>query len=141
MLDLISWIATAVAVASFIVAVLAWRNAKELQSEQWRRDELMLRRDLLRRLLGYRYRLTESLMGQDGEPFIALNEVLVVYSDFPKVIASLRTFHSELEVEGRLSDNLVTLAGAMAEASQISTEGMEKIIERPFTPPYVGISR
>lgn len=139
-MDFSDWMAgtaTTVSVISVVVATLAWLNANRLQSEQWRRDELTLRRDVLRRLVGYRYRLTESLKGRDGEPFIAMNEVMVVYADFPQVIESLLTLHRELEVEGRLSDNLVSLVQAMAHASQVPTDGMEKILERPLTPPEI----
>ena len=91
---------------------------------------------MLRRLLGYRYRLTESLMGRDGEPFIALNEAWVVYADFPHVTAALARIHNELGKENRLGRNVVRLVKAMSDAAEVSMRGLDdKLIERPFTPP------
>ena len=90
---------------SVVIAWMAVLNAKRLQKRQWERDELSLRRDVLRRLFAYRYRLTESLKGGDGEPFIALNEAWIAYASLPHVTKALRKMHRELGMEGRLSCN------------------------------------
>ena len=112
------------------------RQAARLQQEQWWRDETALRRDVLRRLFAYRYRLTESLKGRDGEPFIALNETLIVYADYPQVTDALIRMHNELGREGRLSTNIVAVVRAMADAAKVSLEDLdERLIEHPFTPP------
>lgn len=68
-------------------------NLKGLQKEQWRREEFSFRCDLLRRLFAYRYRLTESLKGGDGKPFLALNEAIIVYAGFPKASEALKALH------------------------------------------------
>ena len=73
-MDVSIWIACGSMILAGISAFIALRAVREsgrLQKQQWRRDELELRKDVLRRLFAYRYRLTESLKGQDGEPFIA----------------------------------------------------------------------
>ena len=121
---------------STLNACRAIRQAEHLQQEQWKRDELELRRDVFRRLFAYRYRLTESLAGKDGEPFIALNEAFVVYADFPKVTNALTKLHDELESEGQLTLNIIALVRAMADAANISVQDLDDgFIERPFTPP------
>lgn len=72
-----AWIAVGSLIVAFVsasIATFAVVESRRLQRMQWKRDDLELRRDVLRRLYGYRYRLTGSLMGTDGEPFVALNE-------------------------------------------------------------------
>ena len=88
--------ATGLSIASLLLALLsagvaayAVRQAKKLQANQWSRNELELRRDVLRRFLGYRYRLAGGFTGTDGEPFIALNEAWVVFANYPDVISAL----------------------------------------------------
>ena len=127
-----------VAVLSLVISIFALRQAKKLQKDQWRRNELELRRDVLRRLAGYAYRLTPGLKGTDGEPFVALNEAWVVFAGFPDVVHALRKMHDELAVveEGRLASNITVLVKAMASAAEISTEDLtDDFIQRPFTPP------
>ena len=87
---------------SVVIAWMAVLNARRLQKRQWERDETNLRRDVLRRLFAYRYRLTESLKGGDGEPFIALNEAWIAYASFPHVTKALTKVHRELGMEGRV---------------------------------------
>ena len=129
-------VAVLIAAVSTFIAFKAVRQAEHLQQEQWKRDELALRRDVLRRLFAYRYRLTESLAGKDGEPFIALNEAFVVYADFPKVTKALTRMHDQLESDGHLIRNIVALVRAMADAANISVQDLDDgFIERPFTPP------
>ncbi len=105
---------------------------------QWKRDELALRRDVLRRLLAYRYRLTKEFLGQDGEPFIALNEAWIVFAGFSEVTAALTTMHDEIGQEGLLIPNIVALVRTMAAASDISVHDLDDaFIENPFSPPSV----
>ena len=128
----------AVLITSISVIVAYWmlRQSRWLQQEQWRREEVALRRDVLRRLFAYRYRLTESLKGRDGEPFVALNEAWIVYADFPQVTEALTRMHNELGIEGRLSPNIVALVRAMAEVTNVSVHDLDdNLIERPFTFP------
>ena len=90
--SIVAAVSHCVAAGSFLVA---WKA--------WRRDELAVRRDVLRRLVGNAYRLTQRWQGQEGEPFI-------VYTDFPRVTSALENMHNELDRDGRLSPNLVTVA-------------------------------
>ena len=100
---------------------------------------LMIKCDVLRRFVGNRYTLTESLKGQPGEPFIALNEIFVVYSEDQQVIAALKKMHVEIGLSGRLIDNIVTLTKAMARAAKVPIKGLsDEFIARPFTPPSEG---
>ncbi len=125
-----------ISLISAVFAGMALINSRRLQKEQWEQDKLNLRRDVLRRLFAYRYRLTESLMGGDGEPFIALNEARIVYAGFPRVTEALNKMHRELGIEGLLSLNIVALVRAMANAANVSVDDLdESFIERPFTPP------
>ena len=96
----------------------------------------MIKRDVLRRFVGNRYTLTESLKGHAGEPFIALNEIFVVYAKDQQVITALKKMHEELGLSGRLSDNIVMLTKAMALAAKVPIKGLnDEFITRPFTPP------
>lgn len=138
-MDVSTAIATGSLVMAGISAYIAFRAVREsrrLQEKQWKRDELEIRRDVLRRLFAYRYRLTESLKGGDGEPFIALNEAWVVYAGFPQVIDALTRMHDELGKEGCLSRNIVKVVRAMADAVNLSIKDLDdRLIEHPFTPP------
>ena len=141
-MDASTWIAAGSVVFAGISAFIAFRTVRQsarLQQDQWRHDELDLRRDVLRRLLAYRYRLTESFVGsKDGEPFIALNEAWVVYAGCPQVTGALIRMHDEIGEEGRLSRNIVAVVRAMADAANISVEHLnDNLIEHPFTPPAI----
>ena len=105
-------------------------------SLQHRNNVLMIKRDVLRRFVGNRYALTENLKGHAGEPFIALNEIFVVYAKDQQVITALKKMHEE---PGRLRDNIVTLTKAMALAAKVPIKGLnDEFITRPFTPPSEG---
>lgn len=125
-----------ISVVSAAIAIIAVWQSWRLQKRQWRRDEIETRRDVLRRFFAYRYRLTDSLRGTDGEPFIALNEAWIVFAGFPEVTATLAKLHNDLGKSGMLARNVTALIRAMATAANISTQQMEdSFIERPFTPP------
>ena len=121
-----------VAIVSVCIAAVTVCMSKRLQENQWKRDEMEARRDVLRRLVAYRYRLTESLKGMDGEPFVALNEALVVYAEFPQVMEAL----TDINNGKGLSRNIVDLVRAMAMAANLSIDNLnDEFIEHPFTPP------
>ena len=65
-------------------------------------------------------------MGKVGEPFVALNEVFVVYAEHPQVITTLKKMHEELGVKDRLVDNIVTLTKAMAKAAKVPIRGLSR---------------
>ncbi len=125
-----------ISVVSAAIAIIAVWQSWRLQKRQWRRDEIETRRDVLRRFFAYRYRLTDSLRGTDGEPFIALNEAWIVFAGFPEVTATLAKLHNDLGKRGLLAQNVTVLIKAMATAANISTLYLEDAyIERPFAPP------
>ena len=126
--SIVAAVSLCVAAGSFLVA---WKA--------WRRDELAVRRDVLRRLVGNAYRLTQKWQGQEGEPFIALNEAFVVYADFPRVTSALENMRNELSRDGRLSPNLVTLVIAMADAANVPVKSLdERFVTSPFVPGEPG---
>ena len=100
-----------------------------------RYSEVEVKRDVLRRFVGSRYHLTGKDIGGEGEPFIALNEVFVVYAEHPQVISTLRKVHEEISMPDRVPDNIVSLVKAMAEAAKVPIRELnDDFITRPFTP-------
>ena len=138
-MDLSDTLSVIAIVISAVSATVAFRSAVQsdrFQKEQWRRDELEIRRDVLRRLSAYRFRLTEGRMGQDGEPFIALNEAWIVFAEYPEVKSALVRMHMELGKPGRLSENYVSLVRAMAGAARVPVSDLDDVmLDRPFVPP------
>ena len=62
-----------------------------------RSNTLSVKRDVLRRFVGNRYLLTApGNRSREGEPFVALNEIFIVYAEDPPVIKALRKMHEEL---------------------------------------------
>ena len=75
-------------------------------------------------------------MRQIDEPFVALNEAVVVFSDCPDVIRSLERILNEIDQGNRLVDNLITLTKAMAKACKIPIPELnDSYFLHPFTPP------
>ena len=122
--SIVAAVSLCVAAGSFLVA---WKA--------WRRDELAVRRDVLRRLVGNAYRLTQKWQGQEGESFVALNEAFIVYADFPRVTSALESMRNELGRDGRLSLNLVTVVMAMADAAKVPVKSLdEEVHQQPVCP-------
>ena len=48
------------------IAVYALVQREQLERERWNREDIALRRDVLRRLVAYSYRLTNNLSSQVG---------------------------------------------------------------------------
>jgi len=96
-----------------------------------------LKRDVLRRFLGYRFRLTaDSDVRQVDEPSIALNEAVLVFSDCPDAIRSLARRVNEIDQDNRFMDDVITLIKAMAQALRIpATELDDTYFHYPFVPP------
>ena len=105
---------------------------------QWKRqsgEEVELRRNILRRIMGYAYRLTEGAEILDGEPFAALNEALVVFSKFPKVKDQLIKFHQESDSPDKFTANYLGLIKEMANCSKVSIDLTDsRILDDPFGP-------
>lgn len=70
------------------------------------------------------------------EFFEALNEVFVVFHDDENVLAALEVLHKELNMPGRLFDNLVKLFRAINRNLGIEYKSLtDDFMLRPFTPP------
>ena len=104
----------------------------------YRLSQFSMKRDVLRRFVGNLYTLTSNdpVPLQPGrEPFVALNEALVVYSKDRTVLDALRTMRVGLGHPGQLADNIVTLVKAMADVCGLAVNLNDSFIDRPFTPP------
>ena len=105
---------------------------------QRRRQNRTIKIDALRRLVAYRYHLVNRTVSATGEPFVALNEIFVVFSDEPKVLKELETFHDRLTTSpGSMTDDLLRLVKAMARATKTKLGVADKFITVPFVPPSV----
>ena len=93
--------------------------------------------DTLRRLAGARYCLTpEASDSSKKEFFEALNEVFVVFHDSEEVLAALEILHKDLDIPGRLSDNLVKVFRAINRTLGIEYKTLtDEFMLRPFRPP------
>lgn len=101
-----------------------------------RYTETAIKRDVLRRFVANRHLLTTHNKSDGGEPFIALNEVFIVYANHSGVISKLKKMQEELGTPERLSDNIVSLIKAMAKAVKVPIgELNDDFLLRPFTPP------
>lgn len=119
-----SWGLIASVAAVGIAAVSLW----------WTRRTHILapKRDVLRRLLGNRHILTDSMASRRGagEPFIALNEIVVAYYRDKEVVRALQRYFAERSVM-----NLNALIREMAKAAGSSLDDFDDdFLETPFTP-------
>lgn len=90
------------------------------------------KRDVLRRLLGSRHILTNSMAHHrgPGEPYIALNEIAVAYHRDKEVVRVLQRYFAEKSVV-----NLKALIREMAKAAGSSLDDFDDdYLETPFTP-------
>ena len=93
-----------------------------------------MKRDVLRRLMGYRWQLAEGHGNREGAVFTALNEIPVVFAGHRNVEDALSTFHRSIK-DGFRSEHLVALAMAVAKSAEVSHKGWTpELIESPFTP-------
>ena len=105
-----------------------WLNRK--------RDHLELKRDVLRRVMGYRWNLTVGRQDPQGYIFTALNEALVVFASDKKVVCEIRSFHKEIR-EGFRAKHLYSLATAMARSADVPHREWDmELFEHPFAFPF-----
>ena len=133
---------TAVAVLSalavILLACIAWQARNQpakLQQNQWDHDRQTLKQDVMRRIVGSGHRLPRGCIDSD-EPFIALNEASVVFSDSPEVIEAL----SKLKNRGLgepLAPLLYSVVVAMARSVNITDDVEMDFIGYPFVPGKV----
>ena len=98
------------------------------------RDHLEMKRDVLRRVLGYRWQLTPGRAHPDGGAFTALNEIPVVFAGDKDVETALGKFRGAVN-EGFRAKHLVPLVQAMAKSAEVPHKGWSQdLIQHPFTP-------
>ena len=135
-LEVVSTASAAVSsVAVVLVARMAWQTRKQpamLQQRQWTHERLILKQDVLRRIVGHGHRLTRGLI-DSGEPFIALNEAHVVFSDCPAVLQALKLLKCN-ELGEPLAPLLHAVVVAMARDVNIKDEIDKDFIGYPFVP-------
>ena len=130
-----------IAVIAVVIAAGAFGFSFWSFRERQMRDERNVRRDVLRRLVGNLSNLLiEGQEGtRDGEPYIALNEAMVVYADSPRVIDALVQMQYDLSVSGditNLPQNLEVVLREMAKAADVPFTHMDTgLILYPFTAP------
>lgn len=100
-----------------------------------KRDQLELKRDVLRRVLGYRWQLAPARQHAEGHFFTALNEGLVVFAGDKDVEREIHAFHGALK-DGFRAEHLQPVAEAMAKSAKVPSKAWKKeLFERPFAPP------
>ena len=98
------------------------------------RDHLQLKRDVLRRLMGYRWQLTPGRESSEGAVFTALNEIPVVYAGEKAVEEALDRFQEGVS-GGFRAEHLVPLLRAMARSAGIpDRQWKEEFLVRPLSP-------
>ena len=128
------WIFPSEAVTAFAALVGAALGAFLTHWFSRDRDHLEVKRDVLRRLLGYRWQLTEGHQKGEGHFFTALNEVLVVFAGDKDVEREIDTFHIALK-RGFRAEDLQPLAEAMAKSARIPHGAWSReLFENPFAP-------
>ena len=140
-MDIPTWMQTGlVAITVAVLSLfLSYMQARRLQRNQWERNQLDLRRDVLRRLVGYRYRLTDDYVGTEGEPFIALNEIGIVFAESPRVIEAFDSFRSDRAQAKPLAPSLTALIRAVCEDVGLPMNHVTRdFIDYPLTPPNKG---
>ena len=102
------------------------------------RDRLELKRDVLRRVVGYRWHLTPSTPNSDSPFFTALNEIVVVFAGDEDVQHELNRFRQRLNEEFR-REHLRPLLEAMARSADVPHKWWsDDLIESPLSPPDRG---
>ena len=117
------------AVSGAVVTYWAVQRTQKLADLSERRR---MRRDVLRRLVGNRNMITQGATPGPGEFWVALNEVVVAFSDDDEVMEALRQFQ-ELVARGFRAEDFCLLAQAMAKAAEMGHLD-EQLVERPLAP-------
>ena len=135
-LEVITTVTAAIsALAVILLAYIAWQARNQpakLQQNQWDHDRQTLKQDVMRRIVGYGHRLPRGLIDSD-EPFIALNEASVVFSDSPEVIESLRKLKN-YGLDESSANLLYSVVVAMARSVSITDDVDMDFIGYPFVP-------
>jgi len=97
------------------------------------RDRRKLKKDVLRRLVGHRYIFTDDFHSElppSGEPFVALNEAIVVFANDKEVLDAL----VQVRTTGGGGEQLTALIKRMASAAGVEFRFDDAIFVRPLTP-------
>ena len=99
-----------------------------------KRDQREMKRDVLRRILGYRWTLTKGNLHHNHHFFTALNEASVVFAGDRDVEREIDRFYRAIQGEFR-AEQLFPLAVAMATSAEVSSEAWtEERFKTPFAP-------
>ena len=93
--------------------------------DTWSEDRWKL--EVFQRIVGNSHFAATGSEGPSGEPYVALNEVSVVFANDTEVISALEKLHREKDGE-----SLIDLCKAMAEALKLPLN--EEFIAGPLTP-------
>ena len=132
MKTILSWMGN-VLLAGLLASFLAPFVDSVLDQRSYREQR---KRDVFARFVGNRHYLAGACRGKSSaEPFIALNEMFVVFDDSPLVISTLNKLRQEIDQPGRDLDNMVTLIKEMARSSKIRLNNLnDDFFLTPFTP-------
>ena len=99
-----------------------------------RRDHLVLKRDVLRRVMGYRWQLARPGTS-DEAVFTALNEIVVVFAGDKQVEDAFANFRARVS-QGFRAEQFSPLLQAMARSARVPHERWSKgLLETPLAPP------
>ena len=103
-----------------------------------KRDHLEIKRDVLRRVIGYRWQLTAGRAHPDGAVFTALNEIPVVFAGDKDVETAVAAFRKAVNESFRAT-HFYPLVQAMAKSAEVPHKGLSlNLIEHPFAPAAAG---
>lgn len=133
MLQILSSQSVSIVIASMLISGLVATVVSHLLYRRF--AAYSVKRDVLRRFVGNRFILTQSHPNYSGEPFVALNEIFVVYADDTNVISALKKLHADREYDHRFEDNLVALIKTMAKAARVELRQLnDYFLMHPFVP-------
>ena len=99
------------------------------------RNHLEMKRDVLRRLMGYRWQLTPGCQHPEVSVYTGLNEIAVVFSGDQHVEHALAQFKAQI-AQGFRARDFSLLAKAMAKSAKVQNKRWScGLIESLFTPP------
>lgn len=116
-------------VAAIVGAVLGLSGLAIATYLDHRRSKLRVKRDVLRRVVGYRFRLVKKHPKDTEEPWLALNEIFIVFARDKRVVRELDSYWRN----GFRKDRLRDLVRAMAEAAKVPDNFSDDFFDRPFT--------
>ncbi|MCY4263225.1 MAG: hypothetical protein OXC97_08005, partial [Candidatus Dadabacteria bacterium] len=106
--------ALAALLGAFIGALLTHKYNRK-------RDHLELKRDVLKRVAGYRWHLTLGNQKPDSPIFTALNEIFIVFAGDKNVEREIANFHKTLK-RGFQAEDLRPVLEAMAISAKVPHE-------------------